>query len=98
MLRINIEERGQFTRFRLEGKLTGDWVLELERTWIRSKSTNQVKCFKVDLSGVAFVDEKGRALLARLVSDGVELEADNPLMRSVIVRAMEQSRLVHVNS
>jgi ABC-type transporter Mla MlaB component len=98
MLRINIEERVQFTRFRLEGKLTGDWVMELERTWIRSKSANQAKCFKVDLSGVAFVDEKGRALLARLVSDGVELEADNPLMRSVIVRAMEQSRLMQVNS
>lgn len=98
MLRITIEEQVQFTRLRLEGKLTGDWVTELERTWIRSKGSDPAKCFKVDLSGVGFVDEKGKALLAQLISDGAQLEADSPLMRSVIARATEHSHLRHVNS
>ena len=31
MLRITVQENGQLTRFRLEGKLKGDWVRELER-------------------------------------------------------------------
>jgi ABC-type transporter Mla MlaB component len=82
MLRITVEENDDRTRFRLEGKLTGNWVTELERCWISVRS-NTVKQFCVDLSSVSFVDETGKALLTRMVSQGAKLRARGPLMTSL---------------
>ncbi|SRR5208337_695500 len=80
MLRITVEEKADFTSFRLEGKLTADWVKELERCWICAKHIAPETRFKIDLSGVSFVDEKGKALLESMVSEGAELLADDPMM------------------
>ena len=38
MLRITVEEQDNATSLRLEGKLTGDWVGELERCWISNRN------------------------------------------------------------
>jgi ABC-type transporter Mla MlaB component len=97
MLRITTDEKPELTTFRLEGKLVGDWVREFDRCWICARITDRSRKIKIDLSNVSFVDEKGKALLARLASEGAELGADNPLMRLVIAGAMEESHLVHVN-
>jgi len=97
MLRITIEEKGDFTRFRLEGKLMSYWVKELERCWICARNNGPETRFEVDLSGVSFVDEKGKALLERMVSEGAELVADGPMMRSVAHSVVEHARIGHVN-
>jgi len=83
MLRITVEEQDHATSLRLEGKLTGDWVGELERCWISSHSCGAVNEFNVDLSSVSFVDENGKALLKRMVSQGARLRARGPLMTSL---------------
>ena len=97
MLRITTEEKDQFTSFRLEGKLTGDWVRELERCWIRAKNVTPGRQFRVDLSEVGFVDDMGKALLEHLVAEGAELQADTPLMRSIIAGVVEHSNTEHAN-
>ncbi len=83
MLRITVVEEPDFTRFRLEGKLTGDWVKEFERCWICAKHMGPEAKFRIDLSGVSFVDEKGKALLESTVSEGAELVADGPMMTAL---------------
>lgn len=83
MLRITTEEEGDVTRFRLEGKLIGDWVKELERCWIRVKQVGPSHRFVVDLDDVNYVDAKGKALLKTMVEEHVELKADNPMMASL---------------
>src|SRR5271165_2246418 len=91
MLRINVEEKTDFTTFRLEGKLTGDWVTELERCWMRAKHTEPGTRFKVDLNDVSFADEKGKALLESMVSEGAELLANGPMMTSLAQSIVENA-------
>ena len=95
MLRITVEERAEFTRFRLEGKLTGDWVRELERCWICAKNFGPGTRFKIDLSGVSFVDEKGKALPEGMVAEGTELLADSPMMTSLAQSIVKHVSLEH---
>ena len=45
MLRITVEEQDNATSLRLEGKLTGDWVGELERCWISNHNHSPVSEF-----------------------------------------------------
>ncbi|MGO9865813.1 MAG: hypothetical protein ACLPLR_19585 [Terriglobales bacterium] len=96
MLRITVVEEPDFTRFRLEGKLASDWVTEFERCWICAKNIGPEAQFKIDLSGVSFVDEKGKALLESMVAEGAELLAEGPMMtalaRSIVENAIRGGR------
>jgi hypothetical protein len=93
-----MEETGCFTRFRLEGKLISYWVKELERCWICAKNIASETRFEVDLSGVSFVDEKGKALLEGMVLEGAELVAEGPMMRSLTHSIVEHVRMEHANT
>lgn len=73
MLRITTEENGTLTTFRLEGKLKGAWVTELEHCWNYARSTRPETKYLVELSDVDFVDESGRTLLSSMVAQGVTL-------------------------
>jgi anti-anti-sigma regulatory factor len=87
MLRITvIDEVGQLT-LKLEGKLKGAWVGELEHTWHAVRV--QRKPARVDLSAVSFVDDRGKFVLASMRRSGVELEAVGPLMTSVVEEITE---------
>lgn len=98
MLRITTEQKEDFTRFRLEGRLIGDWVREFQRCWICTKRTEPGMRFKIDLSDVGFIDEKGKALLENMVSEGTELQADNPLMRSIVRTIIDRAAIEHAKS
>ena len=81
MLRITVEEKNDRIRFRLEGKLIGSWVQELERCWISIRNYDSANRLFVDLSSVSFVDDK--ALLTRMVAQGAKLVAKGLLMTSL---------------
>lgn len=85
MLRITTDETGTQTRFRLEGRLKGDWVRELERCWTHARKLGPAQRFCIDLSHVDFVDERGNALLQLMASQAVELVADGNLMMSPLI-------------
>ena len=85
MLRVTVEERdSNRIVFRVEGKLKGPWVIELEKCW-RSISGRAIgKTFGVDLDGVNFVDDRGKTLLIEMARAGVELIATESMMRSIV--------------
>ena len=56
-MRITTEENGQLTRFRLKGKLKGDWVRELGRCWVSAGNAHPETLLVVELSNVDRVDE-----------------------------------------
>ena len=84
MLRVTIEEQGDQIVFRAEGKLKGPWVIELERCWRSNTGHAAGKTFGVDLDGVDFVDDQGRALLTEMARAGVELIATESMMHSIV--------------
>jgi anti-anti-sigma regulatory factor len=74
MLRITSEKHQDSVRLTLEGSLTGPWVNELEREWRAIQSARAIPVV-VDLTGVTFVGEDGKALLKQLWREGAQLIA-----------------------
>ena len=82
MIRINrIRERSR-VRLLVEGTLSGAWVDELEKCWL--EGTPREEQVGVDLSGVSYIDDKGRLLLKRMFSEGAELRATGVMIRGII--------------
>ena len=76
MLRIDIHQGKKVTDLILAGKLMGPWVTELERCWNTLVSTepgNPLLPIRVDLSGVTFIDEQGKQLVAQMCQSGAGL-------------------------
>ncbi len=84
MLRITLADSASATTFKLEGKLSGAWVGELERCWRSSSSSLGGRALRVDLKGVSFVDEEGRKLLSEMHRKGAQLIAAGPMLRQVV--------------
>jgi anti-anti-sigma regulatory factor len=72
---------------KLEGSLSGPWVEELRKTCLAdADSTDSTRCadITIDLSGVTFVDEEGRALLIKIRRTGAVLHGASPFVRQVL--------------
>lgn len=84
MIRISQIHEGEQQRLLVEGKLSGDWVDVLEKCWFEAQTAPNGAPVRIDLSGVTYVDDKGRELLARIIQDGAELRATGVMTRAVI--------------
>ena len=79
MLKISEGKRTQqTTMLRLEGRLVGPWVAELEQ--ICEPLLSGVRRLELELAEVAFVDEPGIALLTRLKVQGAMLLNASPFV------------------
>ena len=83
---IRITQNRERSRWHLlvEGTLSGVWVDELERCWLEARTSSNGEPICVDLSGVSFVDDKGRQLLAQMFRAGAELRAAGVMTRGII--------------
>ena len=68
----------------VEGTLSGAFVDELEKCWLELSSTRCNDMVRVDLTGVSYIDDKGRQLLKRISSEGAELRATGVMIRGII--------------
>jgi hypothetical protein len=95
MLRIRTEETqkrsGRWVRLMLEGKLTGPWVEELEKTWDRV-SEEPAAAIKVDLCAVTSISRAGEKLLRRLETKGAELRPGSLWMRAWVTAMRAEMR------
>lgn len=73
MLRITIDEGSEAVILRLEGRLIGPWIEEVEQCWRRAFAILDGRSVHVDLSAVSFVDSAGVALLDRMQKAGFRL-------------------------
>lgn len=83
---MRITQSREHSRLHLfvEGTLSGAWVDELEKCWLDTKTSPNGEQVRVDLSGVGYVDDEGRALLARMFRGGAELRATGVMTRRII--------------
>ena len=87
MLKITFKDTPESTRIKLEGKLSGPWVEELERSWMEH-SPRASENVIIDLSDVTFIDPEGKNLLARMVDKGVCFEGTQLMTQYVIDEIM----------
>ena len=83
MIRITRVRSTQGTLLRVEGKLVGPWVAECAGEWAKALSEDGSHVI-VELSDVTFISLEGRKLLARIITEGGELRADDVMNRSII--------------
>src|SRR5579864_8824013 len=83
MLRVTVHKTDIAETFEVEGKLSGDWVKELERCW-RSAEARPGTAVQVILKAVGYIDESGRQLLAEMHRHGVEIKGCGCMARAVV--------------
>ena len=85
VLKITVDYGSRRTTIRLEGKLSGPWVRELERTWLDVVRNDGVVPAQVDLTDVTFISAEGKKVLGDIHRQGAELRADG-FMKLIVER------------
>jgi ABC-type transporter Mla MlaB component len=93
MLRITVHETSQQVTLKLEGSLTGSWVMELEDCWRTARSNHAGRLLCLDLTEVDGVDSAGTYLLALLHNREVRLIASGLVMTELVAGIEEQWQL-----
>ena len=90
MLKITTLTNAESIAFRLEGRLAGPWVQELERCWNSVVFSSPNHPLTVDLSAVTYVDSDGKDLLKKIHKQGARLVASGCLTSCIV------NEIVHV--
>jgi anti-anti-sigma regulatory factor len=84
MLRVTVHDNPESLTFRLEGRLAGPWVREVEECRQRTLAGRRRPAVRFDLAGVTFIDAAGKAYLADMHRLGAELVAADCLTKAVV--------------
>jgi ABC-type transporter Mla MlaB component len=84
MLRITVHHNSHSVTFQLEGRLSRPWLQELDRSWRRTLVGKKKPALCVDLTGLTFVDEAGKACLAAMYHEGADFVANDCLTKSIV--------------
>jgi anti-anti-sigma regulatory factor len=83
MLKVTTTDTNTTVTLKLEGKLAGPWVQEVNRVWQAAAASRQVG-YVVDLQAITFIDRAGKALLAVMSQQGARLLASGCLTRTIV--------------
>jgi len=84
MLKISLEKNSRSTVLRVEGRLMGPWVDELQRAWQAVSMDHVEGRVAVDLTDVTFVAEEGKRLLETMYAEGAKLKASGCVTRRLV--------------
>jgi len=84
MLRITADLSSDPIVLKVEGKLRGVWVGELEHCWQRTRANCPGHRLRIELNDITFVEDRGKVLLTEMLHSGVELVATGPMMKSIL--------------
>jgi len=92
MLKITTLTKAKSTVLRLEGRLAGPWVQELERCWDFTVGTTTNRPLSMDLSAVTYVDSDGKDLLKKIHQQGAKLVASGCFTRCIVNEIVKVAR------
>ena len=84
MLKITMNELPDEQRWSLQGHLVGEWADELMSTWRKTRQVGDTRKCIVELIEVTSIDRNGEAVLAELMSQGVEFIASDVYTKHVL--------------
>ena len=88
MLRITEDSRGdEAITLKLEGKLVGMWIPELERICFYNREKKN-KTVVLDFSGVTFIHKEGVRMLQRIIDERVHIINCSPFIESLFHRSI----------
>lgn len=92
MLRVTVNKTDSIEVWELEGKLSGEWVKELERCW-RERSPQLGVTVQVNLKAVSYIDSAGKQLLSEMHGQGVEIKGCGCMARAVVEEIVRKLHL-----
>ena len=88
MLRITVNQQPEAATLRLEGRVVGPWVDELERAWRSLAASLGSKKLFFDLCGVTYMDTAGQRILADIhKGSSAKFLADTPMTKYFAAQA-----------
>ena len=82
LIRITCRNESAITRLVLEGKLAGACVDELDKCW--HDAPGKWSSLIIDLTGVSFIDDRGKQLLKQMHDHGATLISSSLMSRCLI--------------
>jgi anti-anti-sigma regulatory factor len=92
MLKITIHNAMNAATLKLEGRLAGPWVSELERSWRAVMDDSRDKPVVIDLCEVTFVDAEGRKLLSWLYEQGARMQTFGCMAKGIVEEIVQEHR------
>jgi hypothetical protein len=93
MLKVTIKQADSTETWELEGKLSGDWVKELERCWKERASPGGAP-LQVQLKAVSYIDAAGKKLLTEMYGHGVEIRGCGCMTKAVVEEITRQASAI----
>jgi anti-anti-sigma regulatory factor len=84
MLRTMITDTPFEQTWILQGKLCGQWALDLTRQWTETTNARQGRKCVVNLEDVTCVDAEGEKLLRQILSEGARVISSRAYMKHVV--------------
>ena len=91
MLRVTIKKENSSEIWELEGKLSGEWVTELDRLW-RQRTPESGTMIEIHLKAVSYIDPAGKQLLAEMRQQGAEIKGCGCMVRAFVEEIMGKKR------
>ncbi|HWF47028.1 MAG TPA: hypothetical protein VG168_08485 [Bryobacteraceae bacterium] len=77
MLKITVTDLSGEQRWSLQGRLVGQWAVELQSAWREAHHADDTRRCIVELIEVISIDRNGEAVLAEIMSQGAEFIASD---------------------
>jgi anti-anti-sigma regulatory factor len=77
VLKITMTDLPDEQRWSLQGRLAGEWAAELKSRWTEARRAGDTRRCIVELIEVTSIDRVGEAVLAEIMSQGVEFIASD---------------------
>jgi ABC-type transporter Mla MlaB component len=84
MLRTMINDTPFEQRWVLQGRLSGQWAVDLKEKWESTRSSREGRTCTIDLEDVICVDTRGEAVLVDMISVGATLLASRAYMKHIL--------------
>ena len=90
MLKVTKNQAGSTETWELEGKLSGEWVKELERCWKERSSPTGVS-LQLHLKAISYIDAAGKRLLTEMHGCGVAIKGCGCMTTAVVEEITRQA-------
>lgn len=83
MFKVTVSQADNTETWELEGKLSGEWVTELERCWKQRQSPLNIP-LQIRLKAISYIDAAGKQLLTQMHEAGIGIVGCGCMTRAVV--------------